>query len=824
MAATLPTESEASQQEAGRRGARKQWSVHAGGPRGLLRRMRSQLAEDGCPDSQLVMGRTLLEQLGQDGDGGGGDEEEDGRLAVFWLTRASLQGSAEATHLLEQCLNNNIGICEHNYHEVQECLSMDLQEKLARRAARLLFASINDGNEAVTSNALVKKVKQVLRKDDEGCQESKEEKSDSSSGSTLEELYGGERFLEDHIISAAVLYHQGHIPPLHHLLDLPLTFTCTPTPQGTLARAVRWPLDLLSALYIAWLRFIAISLAKHSRKCVATCGPVALVLTFVLCYVSGPYVLACGRALPVVIFCGSFAVMVTSTALVLLDRQRLGCLRVWSAVFSHFCPELDVAGAERRFESRCWRPYVLLCASVLVYVSATPLVPHTLTVAFMPVMCLCSGLMFFLGVECVAVWHFISLALYLMALRPEVYGWVGAALQGVGLGGWWVEGAAMQVWGAVNLHLGIGTLLHLLWLSLQVCVGVVRGPKHLPSHLASLMWAHLAFVGSVEVTEPQDLIYPVVSWLALILVPACVSVGVVVLPVLLCVALAKLGVGQDTLMLAFILGACVTALAQRMWPRVVGGVLRVVVVCAGVVVLLRPSAVLAPVSTPSQHSPLLWDAYKNVCLPSNNAQAENVHVCAPLLGTAVRWRGSIIQTDVTQVRNLPQTMILYLPSFLEVPVKCYLGQRAPECPTKVKEDRTELDERCEVIRTALGPSGCSLHEWNEYEFVIALKMQSSYWKFGRGEGEVSLRADDTFTHFVLGLREGDMVEFTATMSAGIGTSRLTLTLSAIKCITCKLAPVDAATASTTNTALHSDSLRKAGKYAFNFFLAPTLTV
>lgn len=153
----------------------------AGGPRGLLRRMRSQLAEDGCPDSQLVMGRTLLEQLGQgeamhgvqiregcwrgvdgvwligagdvlmrvagwgsskglrerehwwkanisnnsnqtvacislaihtDGDGGGGDEEEDGRLAVFWLTRASLQGSAEATHLLEQCLNNNIGELE----------------------------------------------------------------------------------------------------------------------------------------------------------------------------------------------------------------------------------------------------------------------------------------------------------------------------------------------------------------------------------------------------------------------------------------------------------------------------------------------------------------------------------------------------------------------------------------------------------------------------------------------------------------------------------------------------------------------------------------
>lgn len=36
-----------------------------GGPRGLLRRMRSQLAEDGCPESQLIMGKTLLEQQGE---------------------------------------------------------------------------------------------------------------------------------------------------------------------------------------------------------------------------------------------------------------------------------------------------------------------------------------------------------------------------------------------------------------------------------------------------------------------------------------------------------------------------------------------------------------------------------------------------------------------------------------------------------------------------------------------------------------------------------------------------------------------------------------
>ena len=32
------------------------------GPRGSLRRLRSQLAEDGCPESQVVLAKQLLEE------------------------------------------------------------------------------------------------------------------------------------------------------------------------------------------------------------------------------------------------------------------------------------------------------------------------------------------------------------------------------------------------------------------------------------------------------------------------------------------------------------------------------------------------------------------------------------------------------------------------------------------------------------------------------------------------------------------------------------------------------------------------------------------
>jgi hypothetical protein len=32
------------------------------GPRGSLRRLRSQLAEDGCPESQVILAKHLLEE------------------------------------------------------------------------------------------------------------------------------------------------------------------------------------------------------------------------------------------------------------------------------------------------------------------------------------------------------------------------------------------------------------------------------------------------------------------------------------------------------------------------------------------------------------------------------------------------------------------------------------------------------------------------------------------------------------------------------------------------------------------------------------------
>lgn len=68
------------------------------------------------------------------------EKKENDRLAVYWLIKASEQGNTEATSLLQICLQTGKGITEHNYLDVKSCISMTQDEKLARRAAREMFA------------------------------------------------------------------------------------------------------------------------------------------------------------------------------------------------------------------------------------------------------------------------------------------------------------------------------------------------------------------------------------------------------------------------------------------------------------------------------------------------------------------------------------------------------------------------------------------------------------------------------------------------------------------------------------------------------------
>lgn len=95
------------------------------------------MATEGCAESQVVLAKQLLG--GGPNDETGDNQIEDERLGVYWLVRASEQGSQEAVDLLQDCLRNGRGITHHNLVDVRRCVDMTRQEQLARQAATNLF-------------------------------------------------------------------------------------------------------------------------------------------------------------------------------------------------------------------------------------------------------------------------------------------------------------------------------------------------------------------------------------------------------------------------------------------------------------------------------------------------------------------------------------------------------------------------------------------------------------------------------------------------------------------------------------------------------------
>lgn len=68
------------------------------------------------------------------------DNVENARLGVYWLMKASEQGNIEATDLLKKCWETGKGITEQNFLDVKSCIFMTQDEKLARKAAKEMFA------------------------------------------------------------------------------------------------------------------------------------------------------------------------------------------------------------------------------------------------------------------------------------------------------------------------------------------------------------------------------------------------------------------------------------------------------------------------------------------------------------------------------------------------------------------------------------------------------------------------------------------------------------------------------------------------------------
>ncbi|CAD6202669.1 GSCOCG00009708001-RA-CDS [Cotesia congregata] len=689
---------------------RKQWFLQDG-PRGSLRGLRSQLAEDGCADSQVVLAKKLLEER-CDLDV---DTEENAKLAVYWLTKASEQGNLEATKILQHCFTTGHGITEHNYQDAKSCLEMSQQEKLARNAARLLFTALSNGEDFITSEQLRRHLSPAS--------------SSRNSPPPLEYLSDPERISESQLVSAAASYSRGLLPSLSPPLPLPLTPFYPPW---------REPLSFCRRLYHKLLLF-----SQNSALFTSRFFTLLLILTYCLLGTESLLLF-----LPLLFYYLSFVLMTFATLQMLHSGTQLSTFRSWSRLFISYSSSLDPQEAEFQFCRNNLKPYGHFFLSLLLNLMIYPLIAHQWTPqSEFTLIAFTLTLLTLLNFSSPDPLVLFSFAIHVLAKYPYELDIVVAQTWRfldirVPTFASYVIGNSIEF--CLNFRAVFYLLIPAIFLKLAARNSWKGTYQLLIPHCVTLSWWQIAILSSQGATM-YGLIRAALALVGVVMFLPIVGVASIILPIL---ALTKylLADWRNNLATAFLAAAPFgTFWYRRRWFS-----------SAQIILGLTAGAFLIwPTNLdPAPSESLSWEAYQNFCHQPAWEEAPKAQVqvaCDALTDLPVTWEGYVTDVKLRRVRNPLRDFFggAWVPEGVAKKLSCLLGEKA-DCK----------EGNCGVLMK-LRP--CNVDGWNKFEFEVFVKMKSSLWG---SHSEIVLNAGHEFKNFSLNIYPGDKIWFKGRLSNG----------------------------------------------------------
>ncbi|XP_023029116.2 wolframin ER transmembrane glycoprotein wfs1 [Leptinotarsa decemlineata] len=798
---------------------RKQWTLH-GGPKSSLKRLRSQLASDGCPESQVVLAKQLLDEECESD----AERRENARLGVYWLMKASEQGNIEATELLKTCLQTGKGITEHNYMDVKSCISMTQDEKLARKAAREMFASLSNGGEYITSDQLQRKILAIDRgetcskstetsdfdgdrtgngelvNDFEELSEFSEEETDWSQKSDC----SNEKLTEDHIVSAAVDYSHGQLPLVNQILCLSDPNLKALDHIPFVYRSVLHPLLALKILYYKLVRFLGQKTLPFLYPLVKSeLHIVVLMAAYV--FFSSDNVL---YFLPMLVYYTSFFVMVCATFQMLQNQREFIDFRLWSGLFLCYSGgSLNAEETEHQYIRNNMKPYGQFFLSFLINLLVYPVISEqwipqseltivtflltfTTLLGFMPKHR--SKTVF----DPLVLFSFAVnvLAKYPYETDPVVtQGWRFLELK-IPTFPSYVIGNGIEF--CISFRFVLYASIPLIFLRVAYRQRWRGTYKMLIPHCVTLAWLQICIISSQGATM-FGLLRGTLALVGVVLFLPLVGITSVILPV---VAVTKWIITSNLIYTVCVfvilstlgMGICYVC-AQTRYKKYTA-IIQIVLMVLAFLVLINSSArdqvdgYFEEAKSPQE---LSWNVFQRFC-HQPVWQEENFAVsqikCADLDGSRVHWSGYISDIKVMSISNTYKRLFDRFPSRLSRNLYCLFGEETEsDCervPDIVKEDCMTFFD---AIRSV---SRCSLRKYNKYTFEIVLKMDTGIW--GKAT-EASLVAPDSLKNFVLKLRPTDEIWFKGTLfnneiigADGIlGGSKPHIDLEELGCVSCQ---------------------------------------
>ncbi|XP_050594542.1 wolframin [Bombus affinis] len=812
------------------RSGRKQWTLHDG-PRGSLRRLRSQLAEDGCPESQVVLAKQLLEER-CDLDV---DKEENAKLGVYWLTKASEQGNLEATDILRKCLATGRGITQHNYYDVKSCLDMTQDEKLARRAAREMFTSLSNGEDFITTEQLQKHMKDIasnsssdnyscsnniihnnLQKDindistdnspknglPDECTPKKDEDKENDVHDWID--HQGEKITEAALVSAAASYARGMLPIVSHALCMvdPSQMALDTIPL--LQRPLIHPFASLKRLYV-WL-IETLGQRGMSIKKIFFTSNIHILLLLLLYSLFGTESLI--LFIPMAVYYLSFIVMVVATFQMLQRKREFNNFRIWSRLFlSYSGGNLNPDEAEYQFCCKNLKPYGHFFLALLLNLMIYPVIAHQWTpqseFTIIAVALTLITLLNFIWKDSSKFPDFLALfsfGVHVLAKYPYETDIVVAQ-------GWRFLDirvptfASYVVGNGIEFCLNFRAVFYLLIPAVFAKMAARdnwRGTyQTLIPHCVTLSWWQIAIFSSQGATW-YGLIRGALALVGMVLFLPLAGLVSIVLPI---VAAAKY-LSESDLAMRIIVTALLGGmpflaswyLRKTRTPKL-NWVITVVQLVMGISagMFLSWPMIMEYKQEPDTYegvSSLSWEQYQNHChQPAWEELSSKAQVqveCANLEGILVSWEGYVTDIKLKSIKNNIAAIFNKLPDGIRDTVSCMYGEPYINSCDSNGELRHEKCKHFASIQRRRNK--CHFPAWNKYEFEISVKMKSGMWG---SNAEILLNADHSFTNFSLNIYPGDKIWFSGTFlnngledESLLGGSEPHIELEEIGCLAC----------------------------------------
>lgn len=816
---------------------RRQWSIN-GNQEGSLKRLRNQLANDGCPESQFVLASKLLEDY---------DREENARLGVYWLMKASEQGNGEATEVLKQCFKSGKGIDEHNYLDVKMCISMSQDEKVGRKAARDVFASLSNGCDYITSTQLERRILEIELSDQAGssttCQPNSCSLSDGSPGDASaasssnghlldadiiennqqsqkqidwnERSENNQKLTEENIILAAVNYTQGQLPVLNKSLCLYDPNLRALDRLPVLHRTLFHPLLALKLLYHNLIHFLSL-LTFHVSSDVRL---LFIFLVYITMATDNPLYIV-----PLLLYYATICCLVVTTCRMLRTNRDFGDFRLWSGLFLTYSEgELNAEQAEFQFIRGNMRPYLHYFGALLLNLMCYPLISSQFLIqSEITVLSFCLTIMTLIGFLYkkrgkIIVDYLILLSFGLNVLAKYPYESDEVVAQG-----WRFLDLKIPTFASYIIGNGIEfciTFRILLYAVIPVIFVRIaarenwRGIyKYLIPHCVTLSWLQMVIISSQGATM-YGLIRGTLALVGVVLFLPLVGLMTVLIPV---TAVTKYALTVSTVnhiyftcslfIFVFVLAIITYVSLAKSRFKYYSVFLQALFTVISVYFLSQSLSLnqIQDFTTSEQGvmpKSLSFDQYERLC---NNANDLSTSMkCAELNGLQIQWEGYVHSITMTSTSNAVKYLFDYLPEFVRRPFYCYYGD-------PIESNCQFNDDDCIAFYDSIKYiNGCSLEKYTRYTFAITIGSTlnddygttatlwgGSHYNNEEGSSKIHLILTNSFTNTTKYLNKGDLILFKGILNRY--DNQLTtqkhvhqvVTLNEISCIDCAIKNVD----------------------------------